>query len=164
MTEADIRRAVVERATFEHSYHEDDNRYPRDFWHVRASVGSLSTGWRSYGHQEASQQVPAEVLAAESAALADLTEDAVGLFRFLGLAGPAAAPPPPQGTTPVLSDRVAELEAALRPFAEYHPAIMAMGGNYPKTGVLVSIESSAVGLRELTVEDFERARALTGGV
>jgi Restriction alleviation protein Lar len=39
----------------EHSYHEDNDRYPRDFWHVRAvcsSCGVTPTGWERYGNQE----------------------------------------------------------------------------------------------------------------
>lgn len=54
---------------FEHHYREDDNRYPRDFWHVRAVLGDIDTGWRRYGEQEARTQVEAEKLAAEEDAL-----------------------------------------------------------------------------------------------
>lgn len=44
-----------ERAEVEHSYHEDDNRYPRDFWHVRVKCqgcGIELPDWTSYGNQE----------------------------------------------------------------------------------------------------------------
>lgn len=56
-------------AEIEHSYHEDDNRYPRDFWHcrVRCTVCSMAdTGWSSYGEQE-QRNVPPEVTAAAEA-------------------------------------------------------------------------------------------------
>lgn len=42
-------------AKFAHSYHEDDNRYPRDFWHVRiecTECGATPHDWSSYGNQE----------------------------------------------------------------------------------------------------------------
>lgn len=39
----------------DHSYREDNDRYPRDFWHVRASCSSCEvspTDWVLYGNQE----------------------------------------------------------------------------------------------------------------
>lgn len=39
----------------QHSYHEDDDRHPRDFWHVRAACSECDitpTGWCRYGNQE----------------------------------------------------------------------------------------------------------------
>ena len=64
--------ALRKHASIEHSYHEDDNRHPRDFWHVRVSLGDLSSDWISYGQQEAQTQVPAEKQAAEDSVLASV--------------------------------------------------------------------------------------------
>lgn len=47
---------------------------------------------------------------------------------------------------------------ALEPFAAFHEALKAMGGNYPKTGTVYAIEPRTTGLRELTAEDFAAAR------
>jgi len=44
-----------DHAKIEHSYREDDNRYPRDFWHVRVKCqgcGIELPDWTSYGNQE----------------------------------------------------------------------------------------------------------------
>lgn len=57
-------------------------------------------------------------------------------------------------------DLVAELVEGLRPFARYAEAIKHMGGNYPKSGPLIAAETRATGLREVLVEEFERAADL----
>lgn len=43
---------IVADAEIEWSYHEDNHRYPRDFWHARITYGPLKTSWCSYGEQE----------------------------------------------------------------------------------------------------------------
>jgi Lar family restriction alleviation protein len=65
-----------------------------------------------------------------------------------------AAPPPPD------AGLVGELVEGLRPFARYAEAMRHMGGNYPKSGTLIAIETSVTGSREVLVEEFERAAAL----
>lgn len=44
--------ALVERAEVEWSYHEDNHRYPRDFWHARISFLGYQDSWKPYGEQE----------------------------------------------------------------------------------------------------------------
>jgi hypothetical protein len=61
--------------TYSHSYHEDENRYPRDFWHVKAWAGGVCTDWIRYGEQEEYTQLPGEVAAAEEAAFDTLCVD-----------------------------------------------------------------------------------------
>lgn len=71
--EAVIRDAVdeaVSRAEIEWSYHEDNHRYPRDFWHAQISFGSFDSGWRSYGKQE-QRELPDDVKATAEAELRD---------------------------------------------------------------------------------------------
>lgn len=43
---------LMQSAEVEWSYHEDDHRYPRDFWHIRVKLFDLSDDWVSYGEQE----------------------------------------------------------------------------------------------------------------
>jgi hypothetical protein len=46
--------AVVSGAEVEWSYHEDNDRYPRDFWHARISFLGYHDTWTPYGKQEQS--------------------------------------------------------------------------------------------------------------
>lgn len=82
LTETQIAR-IRELVEIRHSYHEDDNRYPRDFWHVRACFGDLDTGWVSYGEQEAFEQDPVEKAAAEVRAFERITENVSWMFDQL---------------------------------------------------------------------------------
>jgi signal recognition particle subunit SEC65 len=70
---------ILKEITFEHSYHEDSHRYPRDFWHVRASLGSLSTDWYRYGKQEKYERVPEEIKEAEH----EVLQEVINSIRFL---------------------------------------------------------------------------------
>ena len=54
---------------------------------------------------------------------------------------------------------LAEALEALRPFAEFERVRKAMGGLSQKSGVLQAVHSSA-GSAELSVEDYDRARAI----
>lgn len=57
---------LISNAEVEWSYHEDNHRYPRDFWHVRVNWLGMSTDWVEYGEQE-QRQLPEDVrLAAET--------------------------------------------------------------------------------------------------
>jgi hypothetical protein len=47
-----LKEKLREFITFEHDYREDEDRYPRDFWHTRINFGMwLSTEWYRYGKQ-----------------------------------------------------------------------------------------------------------------
>lgn len=52
----------------------------------------------------------------------------------------------------------ADLLAALEPFARFCDAMEKMGPPFPQEGDVYTLESSAVGRRAITVEDFRRAR------
>jgi hypothetical protein len=54
--------------------------------------------------------------------------------------------------------RIAELEAALTPFAEFAKAMSQLGGNHPKTGEFYVLRVGGEPV-SLTVEDFKAARA-----
>lgn len=54
---------IVSRAEVEWSYHEDNHRYPRDFWHARIWFGAFHSSWEQYGEQEV-EKLPAETKAA----------------------------------------------------------------------------------------------------
>lgn len=62
--------AAVGRAEIEWSFHEDNHRYPRDFWHARIDFCGFSTSWEQYGKQE-DRNLPDDVKAAAEAELRD---------------------------------------------------------------------------------------------
>jgi hypothetical protein len=57
-----------------------------------------------------------------------------------------------------LRKRIAELEAALKPFAKFAEAMTQMGGNHPKTGDFYTLRVGGEPVT-LTVEDFKAATA-----
>lgn len=60
MTWAWLIDLLTATATVEWSYHEDDNRYPRDFWHARVRWCDMVTEWTAYGKQE-QRELPKDV-------------------------------------------------------------------------------------------------------
>jgi hypothetical protein len=55
--------------------------------------------------------------------------------------------------------RIAELEAALEPFAAIHDIFLERAGNRPTSGDVMAWQDHRVGLRKLTVEMLATARA-----
>lgn len=71
--------------------------------------------------------------------------------------------PEPQapGTTPASHDAlIARVREVLEPFARFIEVLDTMGGNTPRKGTYCAIESHAAGEAEITIEDFNAARAL----
>ena len=52
-----------------------------------------------------------------------------------------------------------ELLDALKPFSAFLDALEHMGGTFPKAGAVYGLTSHIGGRREITVEDFQKARS-----